>query len=341
MGVRKSAANLQPEEIAKFLEAIILLKTKTNNQGISAYDQLVALHGAVMGVLTPTSGANTVNYGHGNIGFLPWHRQYLRTFENALSDALGEQVSIPYWDWSNVVGAANVLFTPNFLSSVRWGSSQDVSDGVLQFSVSGQQRPSWWPTGLSGFHVHSLLAEGLGTSLERGSTEPDWPPTDVMLEALVNVDQSLNGRHPLWVFWLILEQGVTQLPETHNAGHRFIGGHMGGAFSPNDPVFWLHHANVDRLWANWQNNRISNNLSANALETYPNPTEDSPFDGSIAPEGHKIGDTMWPWNGNAQGYTSAAVSQAIRNRLPEFNDTVRVEDVLDSASIGVTYQPPS
>ena len=55
--------------------------------------------------------------------------------------------------------------------------------------------------------------------------------------------------HALWAFWLVLEQGhLSVTPRTHNAGHRFIGGHMAGAFSPNDPVFWLHHANVDRIW---------------------------------------------------------------------------------------------
>ena len=26
---------------------------------------------------------------------------------------------------------------------------------------------------------------------------------------------------------------------------------MGDATSPNDPVFFLHHCNVDRLWAQW------------------------------------------------------------------------------------------
>jgi tyrosinase len=186
-----------------------------------------------------------------------------------------------------------------------------------------------------------MLAENLGTSLKRGSTEPDWPPTEVMLNNLININQSINGRHPLWVFWLIVEQGISQLPETHNAGHRFIGGHMGGEFSPNDPIFWLHHANVDRLWATWQQNRIDNGLSTNFLETYPEPNENSPFDGSVAPEGHKVRDVMWPWNANAPGYTSASVSQAIRNRLPVFNEIVTVEDVLDSSSIGVTYQPPS
>jgi tyrosinase len=27
---------------------------------------------------------------------------------------------------------------------------------------------------------------------------------------------------------------------------------MATGVSPNDPVFWLHHAYVDKLWAEWQ-----------------------------------------------------------------------------------------
>jgi hypothetical protein len=37
----------------------------------------------------------------------------------------------------------------------------------------------------------------------------------------------------------------------HNYVHNFVGGIMGGFLSPLDPVFWLHHANVDRLWTEW------------------------------------------------------------------------------------------
>lgn len=340
MSVRKNAVDLTDDEIAKFFEAISVLKATDAVQGFSVYDQFVALHGAVMGVLTPNSGSDTVNFGHGNIGFLPWHRQYLHTFEKALSDAINEEVSIPYWDWADEIGAANRLFTPDFLSSLLWGNAQDVSDGFLRFSIPNSERPVWWPVGLSGFRVDALLEENRGTALERGSMALDWPPTRSWLDALINVNQQLGGRHPLWVFWTIIEQGTQQLPQTHNAGHRFIGGHMGRTFSPNDPVFWLHHANVDRLWAEWQQIRIDNNLSANALETYPVPGEDSPFDGRIAQEGHKIGDVMWPWIGSASGYMSAAVSLAVRNRLPVFTETIRVENVLDSSSIGVTYQPP-
>lgn len=40
--------------------------------------------------------------------------------------------------------------------------------------------------------------------------------------------------------------------DVHNNPHRWVGGTMATAESPADPVFWLHHANVDRLWAEWQ-----------------------------------------------------------------------------------------
>lgn len=36
----------------------------------------------------------------------------------------------------------------------------------------------------------------------------------------------------------------------HNTGHVAFGGEMGNMFtSPSDPIFWVHHANIDRIWA--------------------------------------------------------------------------------------------
>ena len=37
----------------------------------------------------------------------------------------------------------------------------------------------------------------------------------------------------------------------HNLVHNIIGGVMADMVSPTDPIFWLHHANVDRLWVAW------------------------------------------------------------------------------------------
>jgi tyrosinase len=37
----------------------------------------------------------------------------------------------------------------------------------------------------------------------------------------------------------------------HNPVHNIIGNVMADMNSPTDPIFWLHHANVDRLWVAW------------------------------------------------------------------------------------------
>ena len=38
----------------------------------------------------------------------------------------------------------------------------------------------------------------------------------------------------------------------HNFGHIWVGGDMASAISPLDPAFWLHHAQIDKIWADWQ-----------------------------------------------------------------------------------------
>jgi len=38
----------------------------------------------------------------------------------------------------------------------------------------------------------------------------------------------------------------------HGTVHNVIGGTMSGSRSPADPIFWLHHAFIDKLWADWQ-----------------------------------------------------------------------------------------
>lgn len=45
----------------------------------------------------------------------------------------------------------------------------------------------------------------------------------------------------------------------HGSVHIWVGGSMSdAATSPADPVFWLHHANLDRLWWQWYNSNAGN-----------------------------------------------------------------------------------
>ncbi|MGV8861912.1 MAG: tyrosinase family protein [Pseudomonas sp.] len=38
----------------------------------------------------------------------------------------------------------------------------------------------------------------------------------------------------------------------HGGTHNAVGGNMKGSSSPTDPLFWLHHAFIDKTWADWQ-----------------------------------------------------------------------------------------
>jgi len=70
----------------------------------------------------------------------------------------------------------------------------------------------------------------------------------------------------------------TMLERIHGGVHNAVGGpdpalggQMAGPNSPADPLFWLHHANIDRIWAEWQDNNPAKN-PPNLTETLkPSP----------------------------------------------------------------------
>lgn len=48
----------------------------------------------------------------------------------------------------------------------------------------------------------------------------------------------------------------------HNTVHMWVGGTMGNIpTAPADPIFWMHHANVDRIWDSWQKKNSGKNPS--------------------------------------------------------------------------------
>ncbi len=122
-----------------------------------------------------------------------------------------------------------------------------------------------------------------------GIAEYDAPPWDE------------DGR--LESFRNVLE-GWWRGPRLHNQVHVWVGGSMGPGTSPNDPIFFLHHCNVDRLWAEWQRMHPSADYQPQ----------------SGGPPGHNVEDLMFPWDGV---------------KTP---DTVRPRDMLDLG--GVVYEPP-
>ena len=326
---RKNAQTMPPAEFTNFLRACVLLKNRlVQGQTFSVYDQFVAIHGCIMGVRTPGS-TRFENLGHQNIGFLPWHREYLRHFERALQAEV-PGVAIPYWPWP-LVPEPSELFSNSRVHRIFFSSSVQQPIGGLFADGGPASPPPWWPAGFR-WRVHPALQVGGAPVLRRGSPDNVWPPTQATITALENSNQTPSGINPYWIFWRNLEAG----PRAHNQGHNIVGGYMmHPVFSPYDPLFWLHHAFIDSVWARSQSNRRSAAPGSTFRSHYPAQADVSPFNGQLPPNGHRIGDLMWPWVGSTPGYAVNAPA-GVQAMLPIFPTNVqrRVRDVLDIENLG-------
>ena len=122
MHTRKSFVDLTAAERDAFLAAVLTIKHTIANPGapladqVSIYDQFVALHAVVMNLRV--TGIGSVNYGHNNELFLPWHRQYIKEFESQLQ-IVDSSVALPYWDWTKRTETRNVLFQDGHVNFER------------------------------------------------------------------------------------------------------------------------------------------------------------------------------------------------------------------------------
>ncbi|MCP5109239.1 MAG: tyrosinase family protein, partial [bacterium] len=205
--------------------------------GLSMYDFFVFWHHRSMMLSTPP-GQGDRNAAHSGPVFLPWHRYMLLMFEFFLRDAIGDDdFRLPYWDWAADAGL------PDPTTSAIWSNSR-----LGQF-----EQPAWRvrlepnPTGVNPRIVDRELERALGALV------PDLPSRDQVRTVLRDqtvydlppYNRSVTGLRNFLEGWI----GPGRL---HNNVHVFVGGDMLESTSPNDPAFFLHHANVDRIWAGWQ-----------------------------------------------------------------------------------------
>lgn len=331
---RKNAATMPAAEFENFLKACVLLKNKlVPSTTFSEYDRWVALHACAVMVQTPGATVSR-NLAHGNIGFLPWHREYLRRFELALQTVV-PGVTIPYWPWP-ITPEPSTLFSNARIHRIFFSSNSPQDVGGLFASTTPSSPPVWWPTGFR-WRIPGPLQGPVGsTTLIRGSSNDNWPPTSTNVNDLEALNVSASGSNPYWAFWRRLEAGDSVMPISHNTGHNIVGGYMSNPiYSPNDPLFWLHHAYIDRIWSRWQSNRMSEQIGSTRLSHYPRQTEGAPATGIMPPNGHRRDDFMWPWVGTTPGYTSTQ-SSSVQAMLPNFSaePARRIKDTLDHANLG-------
>lgn len=274
-------AGQRPDMLARYIAAVKELKgeevTSRGGQQIRVYDQYVAIH---LGVTARFRAGQFIgDGGHGNAAFLTWHREYLKRFENEVQrhDA---DLTIPYWDWIDHTLGENVLFTDTHMGPREGGT------GPQSPVVSGPfAEANGWEL-REDLHRRSANPDGptFGTALRRGNDRgldfADLADLTDVQRALVR-GSYVDSTTPFAPrgFRSELEMGT----RLHGFGHIWVGGSMAMMSSPNDPIFFMHHANVDRIWAQWQSRAGQEGTNG--------------FPDSGRRYGHNLPDRLWPWDG--------------------------------------------
>ena len=216
MGVRRSASALASDEAAGLRAGFNALYALGDERG---YGYFAGLHGLPLPSYCE----------HGTSLFLPWHRAYLYMFERALQDQ-APAIDVPWWDWSSgaahrqglpaVFAARNVDGRPNPLGSAP------VTLGPADLARVRERLPGAITAGRS----------------PRTRRDPDLPselPRQVTLQRLAAARTFAD--------FTMLAEGI------HNSVHGWVGGAMSAVpVAAYDPIFWAHHAMIDRLWYLWQ-----------------------------------------------------------------------------------------
>lgn len=195
---------------------------------------------------------------HGAKGFLPWHRAYLLDLEREIQ-SIDASVALPYWRFDQ---PGPKLFTPEFMGVTGAG-------GTVTFAATNPLQ-FWSTDGVPGVTRSPLFG---------------WIPTTQAAPTVLTEAQTFA----LGTTYVAFRQPMELNP--HGRAHTRWSGFISSVpTAAKDPLFFLLHCNVDRLWAKWQrlNGRFDQALAAS-------------YDSAPAQVGHNLPDTMWPWNGVTGG----------------------------------------
>jgi tyrosinase len=301
--IRKNANDLSEDERDRFLSAMVRLNSPNATTNTVGFLDILQMHSE------PADPEL-----HGRPAFLPWHRAYLLDLERRLQ-AIDPSVALPYWRFDRP--APNV-FTRDFLGV-------PVANGILDFSSTNPMVN--WRTRLPG-QGNARLRRSNGLFFA-GQFFPFDPTTQRALAIrngqldTLNLGADVSGDHTFTDFRRM--EG-----DPHGAAHvSFTGAINNPATAPGDPLFFMLHCNVDRLWALWQ--AVTERYDEEDASAYPHQGAVS----TNPPGNLRIGDfahdTMWPWNQDVQAPRppTAPGDQFPKGLLAAPNTEPRVGETID------------
>jgi tyrosinase len=219
--------------VATYRDAVGIMKQKPDAEQFS-WVNLSKIHG---------TDPNTYNFcPHGNWYFLPWHRAFTAMYERIVRNLTGNNgFAMPYWDWTNNPTMPEVFLTPTTPDGkTNWLYVNDQAYGQTWTRTWPPTEPmpidQVGPAVLQSI-LDSTPYENFGTSMPGTGSQGSGPVQDSLDQSWINDEDSGT-------------QGILE-GNPHNNVHNNIGGWMPSASSPRDPIFFMHHANIDRIWAVW------------------------------------------------------------------------------------------
>ncbi|KAH9138339.1 hypothetical protein AeRB84_017357 [Aphanomyces euteiches] len=211
-------------------------------------------------------------YAHHTNGFVSWHRKWLLMVQNMLR-AMGGAcscINLPYWDWTEdaVAMQSSGCSSRTQCSGVLrdWGGggtthSKYATVPIYKDPVSGVASGS-----ASGYCVLNDITKTWRAGMEIHRFKTAYDPTCPIIRRGWNDFNDANGQYatPLASSsFLNLASSLANaqtfadfiqvaLGDIHVLPHDRSGGFMTTFISPADPIFLLHHTNIDRVYALWE-----------------------------------------------------------------------------------------
>ncbi len=236
--------NILTNDVARqnFVQGCLALKAEPlGTTRYSTYDYFAFWHHRAMNFMTPPGNSAGRNAAHAGPVFGPWHRFLLIVFENQIRRVLNEDdFRLPYWDWA--ADAASPAGSPLWGPDVLGGSGNPVRSGPFRDGSGFNIRLTQDGNSDDWMDVDRPLRRGFNIF---GTTVPSATEVTNSINSFPFYERQPYNNDVSSFRWDL------EIP-LHSTVHRFVGGDMMTTTSPNDPVFFLHHCNIDRIWARWQ-----------------------------------------------------------------------------------------